>query len=137
LSNNPFNVQKNRKDVLEQVSKSCNFRTTFEKGELLSGRSIASSLRNSQQDRSLFGESTSNKQQQLLLESTGLFNDSTTPLAMHRQLKMQKRAQQKLLYIEPEEPEEDAGGAFTANPADDIPRNKLTEKLARGIQSFV
>jgi hypothetical protein len=56
---------------------------------------------------------------------------------MHRQLKMQKRAQQKLLYIEPEEPEEDAGGAFTANPADDIPRNKLTEKLARGIQSFV
>jgi len=105
LSNTPFNVQKNRKDVLEQVSKSCNFRTTFEKGELLSGRSIASSLRNSQQDRSLFGESTSNKQQQLLLESTGLFNDSTTPLAMHRQLKMQKRAQQKLLYIEPEEPE--------------------------------
>ena len=26
---------------------------------------------------------------------------------------------------------------FQANPADDIPRNKLTEKLARGLQSFV
>jgi len=26
---------------------------------------------------------------------------------------------------------------FTAQPSDDIPRNKLTEKLARGLQSFV
>lgn len=41
--------------------------------------------------------------------------------------------QPKILYIEPEESEDEAGGAFTANPADDIPRNKLTEKLARGI----
>jgi hypothetical protein len=47
------------------------------------------------------------------------------------------RVRQKVLYIEPEESEDDAGGAFTANPADDIPRNKLTEKLARGIQTFV
>lgn len=58
---------------------------------------------------------------------------------MTRQLKLMKgeRATNKLLYIEPEESEDDSGGAFTANPADDIPRNKLTEKLARGIQSFV
>lgn len=74
---------------------------------------------------------------QSLLESTGLFNDSTKPLAMQRQLKMNQRARPRLLYIEPEESEDDSGGAFTANPADDIPRNKLTEKLARGIQSFV
>lgn len=33
--------------------------------------------------------------------------------------------------------EDDAAGAFVATPADDIPRNKLTEKLTRGIQSFV
>jgi hypothetical protein len=48
-----------------------------------------------------------------------------------------RRTRQKVLFIEPEESDEDAGGAFTANPADDIPRNKLTEKLARGIQTFV
>lgn len=42
-----------------------------------------------------------------------------------------------MLQVEPEESEDDQGGAFTANPADDIPRNKLTEKLARGIQTFV
>ncbi len=26
---------------------------------------------------------------------------------------------------------------FTAQPSDEIPRNKLTEKLARGLQFFV
>jgi hypothetical protein len=26
---------------------------------------------------------------------------------------------------------------FTAQPTDDIPRNKLTERLARGLQSYV
>lgn len=58
---------------------------------------------------------------------------------MSRQLKMMKgqRAQHKILVVEPEEQEDDTGGQFTANPADDIPRNKLTEKLTRGIQSFV
>jgi len=68
-----------------------------------------------------------------LLESTGLFNESKKPLSMHRQLLMGERVKPKLLYIEPEESEDDSGGAFTANPADDIPRNKLTEKLTRGI----
>ena len=74
-----------------------------------------------------------------ILEATGLFRNSTKTLAITRQLNLMngERAQPKLLYIEPEEKEEDDGGAFTANPADDIPRNKLTEKLARGIQSFV
>lgn len=64
---------------------------------------------------------------------------SANPLAMSRQLKMMKgqRAQHKILVVEPEEQEDDTGGQFTANPADDIPRNKLTEKLTRGIQSFV
>ena len=46
---------------------------------------------------------------------------------------MTKRPQQKLLYVEPEIEEDDAAGAFVATPADDIPRNKLTEKLTRGI----
>jgi hypothetical protein len=43
------------------------------------------------------------------------------------------RAKHRLLVIDPEEEVDDSGGAFTANPADDIPRNKLTEKLTRGI----
>ena len=47
------------------------------------------------------------------------------------------RAKHKFLIVEPEESEDENAGQFTANPADDIPRNKLTEKLARGIQSFV
>lgn len=42
-----------------------------------------------------------------------------------------------MICIQPEESEDESGGAFTANPADDIPRNKLTEKLARGIQTYV
>jgi hypothetical protein len=48
-------------------------------------------------------------------------------------MKLCKRAKPKLLLIEPEESEDETGGAFTSNPAEDIPRNKLTEKLARGI----
>ena len=44
-----------------------------------------------------------------------------------------KQAKQKVLFIEPESSDDETGGAFTANPAEDIPRNKLTEKLARGL----
>ena len=44
-----------------------------------------------------------------------------------------ERAKNKLVVIDPEEEQDEQGGAFTANPADDIPRNKLTEKLTRGI----
>jgi hypothetical protein len=43
------------------------------------------------------------------------------------------RARPKFVYIEPESSDDEAGGTFTANPAEDIPRNKLTEKLARGL----
>lgn len=87
----------------------------------------------------MHSSATSNKQLESVLHSTGFFK-GTNPLAMTRQLKMMQvgsRPQPRLLFIEPEESEDDGGGAFTANPADDIPRNKLTEKLARGIQSFV
>lgn len=48
-----------------------------------------------------------------------------------------KRPKQRMLFIEPESSDDETGGAFTANPAEDIPRNKLTEKLARGLQSYV
>jgi hypothetical protein len=48
-----------------------------------------------------------------------------------------KRPKQRVLFIEPESSDDETGGAFTANPAEDIPRNKLTEKLARGLQSYV
>jgi len=37
-----------------------------------------------------------------------------------------------LVYCEPEG-EDDEPAGFTAKPADDIPSNKLTEKLARGL----
>ena len=77
---------------------------------------------------------------QSVLDSTNLFNFSQDPLHHQRQkslMRQGRRTRQKVLYIQPEESDEDAGGAFTANPADDIPRNKLTEKLARGIQTFV
>jgi hypothetical protein len=47
------------------------------------------------------------------------------------------RARPKFVYIEPESTDEEAAGAFTANPAEDIPRNRLTEKLARGLQTYV
>jgi hypothetical protein len=48
-----------------------------------------------------------------------------------------QRARPKFVYIEPESSDEEAAGAFTANPAEDVPRNKLTEKLARGLQTYV
>jgi hypothetical protein len=48
-----------------------------------------------------------------------------------------QRAKPKVIFIEPESSDDETGGAFTANPAEDIPRNKLTEKLARGLQSYV
>lgn len=48
-----------------------------------------------------------------------------------------ERARPRFVYIEPDSSEDEQGGNFTANPAEDIPRNKLTEKLARGLQSYV
>lgn len=52
-------------------------------------------------------------------------------------VKNQERARPKFVFIDPESTDEEGSGAFTANPAEDIPRNKLTEKLARGIQTYV
>lgn len=48
-----------------------------------------------------------------------------------------ERAKPKHVHIESESSEEEGGGQFTASPAEDIPRNKLVEKLARGLQSYV
>lgn len=41
-----------------------------------------------------------------------------------------------MVFCDPEGDDDEPVG-FTAKPADDIKRNKLTEKLARGIQSYV
>jgi hypothetical protein len=62
---------------------------------------------------------------------------NTTPHANGSVMRPTDRARPKFIYIEPESSDDEAGGAFTANPAEDIPRNKLTEKLARGIQTYV
>ena len=77
---------------------------------------------------------TSNKHMESVLSQTGMFKDFD-PLAVQRQLTMAqtKRPKPKTLFIEPESSDDETGGAFTANPAEDIPRNKLTEKLARGL----
>lgn len=48
------------------------------------------------------------------------------------------RHQQEVKHIDPpQEDDSDGPELFTANPSDDIPRNKLTEKLARGLQAYV
>lgn len=40
--------------------------------------------------------------------------------------------------LEKEEDSDDDGHQlFIANPTDDIPRNKLTEQLTRGLQAYV
>ena len=45
---------------------------------------------------------------------------------------LNKRPYQKLVFCDPNGDEEDEVG-FTAKPSDDVPRNKLTAKLAQGI----
>ena len=48
------------------------------------------------------------------------------------------RPQPKLKWLEPSGDDDlDGPELFTAQPSDDIPRNKLTERLARGLQSYV
>jgi hypothetical protein len=48
------------------------------------------------------------------------------------------RCSQKVKVLEPlQDSDDDGPELFTAQPSDDIPRNKLTEKLARGLQSYV
>ena len=65
-----------------------------------------------------------------------VFNDALRKLNQ-RQLK-KIRHQLELKHIDPpQEDDSDGPELFTANPSDDIPRNKLTEKLARGLQAYV
>ena len=50
----------------------------------------------------------------------------------------QQRPQPKLKWLETSgDGNIDGPELFTAQPSDDIPRNKLTERLARGLQSYV
>ena len=52
--------------------------------------------------------------------------------------KINRRAQVNVKILEPMDDGDDEGPElFTAQPSDEIPRNKLTEKLARGLQFFV
>lgn len=62
--------------------------------------------------------------------STIVFDKKVVPRALNT------RPYQKLVYCDPNGDEGEEKG-FVAKPADDIPRNQLTDKLARGIQSFV
>ena len=50
----------------------------------------------------------------------------------------QHRITQNIKVIDPTTDEEDDGPElFIAQPTDDIPRNKLVERLARGLQAYV
>jgi hypothetical protein len=65
-------------------------------------------------------------------------NDAHAQEPEVRKIKMHgSRTKPRLRYIEAEASDEDKEEAFTVNPADDIPRNKLVDKLARGLQSFI
>lgn len=47
------------------------------------------------------------------------------------------RPKQKVLFCQRDDTDDDDALAFQAQPAEDIPRNKLTEKLVRGLQSYI
>ena len=52
--------------------------------------------------------------------------------------KLDQRAQHLYKVIDPQSDTDDDGPElFIAQPTDDIPRNKLVEKLARGLQAYV
>ena len=57
---------------------------------------------------------------------------------INRRLLCSRRHKPHLILTENKADLKDDGPElFTAQPSDDIPRNKLTEKLARGLQSYV
>lgn len=62
--------------------------------------------------------------------TSSVFSKKQAPMAITN------RPKPKFNFCKPEE-EPNHGSGFTAKPADDIPRNKLTEKLTRGLQFFV
>ena len=47
------------------------------------------------------------------------------------------RPKPKFIYKATESSDEEANEQFTVNPADDIPKNKLVDKLVRGLQHFI
>ena len=52
--------------------------------------------------------------------------------------KVVKRKQPHVKILDPSSDDDDNGPElFQAQPSDEIPRNKLVEKLARGLQSYV
>ena len=64
------------------------------------------------------------------------FDDAITDISKHKLANTRK--QLKIKVLEPLAMDDDDGPElFTAQPSEDIPRNKLTEKLARGLQSYV
>ena len=48
-----------------------------------------------------------------------------------------RRPQPKVFYKSQDTSDEENDEAFTASPADDIPKNRLTEKLVRGLQNYI
>lgn len=48
-----------------------------------------------------------------------------------------KRFEPKLKRLSPDVDEDDGPDLFIAKPTDDIPRNKLVERLARGLQAYI
>ena len=48
-----------------------------------------------------------------------------------------KRPKPKVVYRKTEESDEEENEQFHANPAEDIPHNKLVDKLVRGLQSYI
>ena len=48
-----------------------------------------------------------------------------------------KRPKPKVVYRKTESSDEEENEQFHANPAEDIPHNKLVDKLVRGLQSYI
>ena len=48
-----------------------------------------------------------------------------------------KRPKPKIIYRKTDSSDEEENEQFHANPAEDIPHNKLVDKLVRGLQSYI
>ena len=48
-----------------------------------------------------------------------------------------KRFKTKMKRMKPDVDDDDGPDLFIAKPTDDIPRNKLVERLARGLQAYI
>ena len=70
--------------------------------------------------------------------SMGSFDHlGSTRLLTQQQHKGFRRPKPRLYHKGNESSEEEEGEQFTVNPAEDIPRNRLVEKLVRGLQSWI